>query len=49
MAQKGEQIERHQHGCQVLRVMPNVVLEMIPFRLQHIVVFVFNLPARPLA
>ena len=47
MKQKGQQVEAEQKRRQILLAMTKVVLQMIALRLQHIVVFVFDLPASP--
>src|SRR5712691_13481167 len=44
MEQKGEQVEAEHHRREVLLAMPKVVLHMVPFGLEHIVVFIFDLP-----
>src|SRR5215510_7961649 len=44
MEQKGQQVEAEQKRRQILLAMPKVVLQMIALGLEHIVVFVFDLP-----
>ena len=47
MEQQGQQVEAEQKRRQILLAMTNVVLQMIALRLEHIVVFVCDLPAPP--
>src|SRR2546428_13210855 len=42
--QKGQQVEAKHTGRQVLLAMPKVVLQMVPLGLEHVVVFVCDLP-----
>lgn len=44
MEQKGEQVEADHHRREVLLAMPKVVLSMVALGLEHIVVFIFDLP-----
>ena len=45
MAQKGQQVEAEQKRCQILLAMTKVVLQMRALGLEHVGVFVCNLPA----
>ena len=45
MEQKSQQVEAEHTGRQVLLAMTKVVLQMVPLGLEHVVVFVFDLPA----
>jgi hypothetical protein len=45
MEQKGQKIETEHHRREVLLAMPKVVLQMVAFGLEHVVIFVFDLPA----
>src|SRR2546421_3076713 len=44
MEQQGEQVEAERPGREVLLAMPKVVFDMVALGLEHIVVFVFDLP-----
>src|SRR5215471_21651737 len=45
MEQKGEKVEAEQKRGEVLLAMAKMVLQMVPFGLEHVVIFVFDLPA----
>src|SRR5215831_5354714 len=45
MEQKGEEIETEHDRCEVLLAVTKIMLQMVPFGLKHIVIFVFDLPA----
>ena len=45
--QEGQQVEGEQQRRQILLPMPEVVFQMVAFGLEDVVVFVFDLPARP--
>ena len=44
MEQKGNQVKAEHYRREVLLAMPKVVCDMVALRLEHIVVFVFDLP-----
>ena len=44
MEQKGEQVEAQHNRREILLAMPKVVFDMVALGLEHIVVFVFDLP-----
>jgi len=45
MEQKGEKVEAEQKRGEVLLAMAKIVFQMVPFGLEHVVLFVFDLPA----
>jgi hypothetical protein len=47
MEKKGDEIEAEQKRCQVLLAVTKVMLDMIALRLEHVVIFVFDLPPPP--
>ena len=47
MEQQGEQVEAEHHRREVLLAMPKVVLYMVALGLEHMVIFVFDLPPPP--
>src|SRR5215510_14007310 len=47
MEQKGQEVETEQNRREVLLAMPKIVLQMVALGLEHVVIFVFDLPAPP--
>src|SRR5215471_2565210 len=45
MEQKGQQVKAEQKRRQILLAMTKVVLQVVPLGLEHVVVFIFDLPA----
>jgi hypothetical protein len=45
MEQKGEEIATEHDRCAVLLAMAKMMLQMVPFGLEHMVIFVCDLPA----
>ena len=45
MEQKGEEIETEHDRGEILLAVAKIMLQMVPFGLKHIVIFVFDLPA----